>query len=845
MSPGGNGVALEGTSLSGDGRYLAFASTAPNLVPGDTNGALDVFVFDRSTCAVERVSVTSGAAQANGGSVFPSISRDGRFVAFLSSATNLGPTADTNGAPDVFVRDRMNGVTLLVSSALNGGWGNNSPSESGPLVISGNGQFVAFWSDASNLVAADTNGVTDLFVRDVAGGTTTRVSVATGGVQATGPELVGQVLMNPALSDDGRYVAFSSSKADLVPGDSNGLSDVFRYDRQTGVTVRVSVSSNGSQLPAHSFRPAMSRDGNLVAFDTTAVAVAGDSNGSFDVFLRNVVSGTTSLVSLVSHGGITNGHSIMPTLSGDGRYVAFVGYGTNLVVGDNADFSDLYIYDRTTGITRRISASAGGIPGNGNSEAPHLSDDGVFMSFESAATNLGPADPNGFNRDAFVTRWRSVAAQPDVNLVRNGDFSSAFDRWIQFALPEPGDMVVSTTGGVLQYYRATGSAQAVVLQGTGGQLPAFAPLTASFQLANSSAGRKRISVLIHDGDFSDLSVCTFWLDPATPLRTYGMRTHTTQPWADATISLYAATDDGTPAYQVDNVSLSFTPAASNAGTDCTDPTAPASAGSPGPNLLVNGDFSAGMQGWIMFGQIVGQVSGGVFESYRPAGSPAGVVLQPSGQAMTNDTALTASFRLGNSSSIRRRVTVLLHDLDFSDLSACTFWLPPGMPLSSYTLRTFTTRPWTNATISFYGATVSTEPWVQLDDVELRRTPDAVTIGTACTEPDLSTFGGSGEAAQLTLQGGSGSAIQATTVATPTTSSQPTVSNPTIEDLVPAGQPRFPLQLWLAPHDEPLELQVSADGDTWVTVASFDPSEEWVFVELEGIGALQVRVRPKL
>jgi Tol biopolymer transport system component len=203
MSPGGNGVALEGTSLSGDGRYLAFASTAPNLVPGDTNGALDVFVFDRSTCAVERVSVTSGAAQANGGSVFPSISRDGRFVAFLSSATNLGPTADTNGAPDVFVRDRMNGVTLLVSSALNGGWGNNSPSESGPLVISGNGQFVAFWSDASNLVAADTNGVTDLFVRDVAGGTTTRVSVATGGVQATGPELVGQVLMNPALSDDG------------------------------------------------------------------------------------------------------------------------------------------------------------------------------------------------------------------------------------------------------------------------------------------------------------------------------------------------------------------------------------------------------------------------------------------------------------------------------------------------------------------------------------------------------------------------------------------------------------------------------------------------------------------
>jgi Tol biopolymer transport system component len=377
----------------GDGRYLAFASTAANLVAGDTNGVLDVFVFDRTTCAVERVSVSSAQAQGNFGSVFPAISRDGRFVAFLSSATNLGPTADTNGAPDVFVRDRLNGVTQLVSSALNGGWGNNSANESGPLAISGNGQFVAFWSDASNLVSGDTNGVTDLFVRDLNGGTTTRVSVATGGVQATGTELIGQVLMIPAISDDGRYVAFSSTKADLVPGDSNGVSDVFRYDRQTSVTVRVSVSSSGSELAAHSFRPAMSRDGNLVVFDTAGVAVPGDSNASFDVYLRNVVAGTTTLVSPVSHGGISNGHSILPTISGDGRYVAFMGFGTNVVVGDTADFSDLYIYDRNTGITRRISSSAGGVPGNGNSEAPHLSDDGAFVSFESARHQSRPRRP--------------------------------------------------------------------------------------------------------------------------------------------------------------------------------------------------------------------------------------------------------------------------------------------------------------------------------------------------------------------------------------------------------------------------------------------------------------------
>jgi Tol biopolymer transport system component len=845
MSPGGTGVVLETTAVSGDGRYLAFSSSASDLVPGDGNATLDVFVFDRSTCTTENVSVTSAEGLANGASVFPAISRDGRFVAFLSAATNLGPTADTNNAPDVFVRDRLNGITLLVSAAFDGGWANTTASESGPLTISGNGQFVAFWSNASNLVSGDTNGNTDLFVRDVAGGVTTRVSVATGGVQGNGVELIGQVSMLPALSDDGRYVGFSSSKTDLVPGDSNGTSDVFRHDRQTGVTVRVSVSTGGGQLAAHSFRPAMPRDGSEVAFDTTAPAVPGDANGTTDVFLHNVLSGTTTRVSLVSHGGEVNGESFWPSLSGDGRYVSFMSFGSNLVVGDTAEFSDIYVYDRTTNITRRISASAGGIPSNGISEAPRLSDDGAFVSFESGATNLGPADPDGPFRDAFVTRWRSVAAQPDINLLRNGDFAAGFNRWIGFALPEADDLIQDTTGGVLKFYRATGSTQAVVLQGTGGQLPAFAPITASFRLANSSAGRKRISVLIHDGDFSDLSVCTFFLDGFAPMQTYGLRTHTTQPWFDATISVYAATDDGTPSYQVDDVSLSFTPAASDTGTDCTDPTTPVSGGSPGPNLLVNGDFSNGMQGWTTFGQIVGQVAAGVFEFYRPAGNPAGVVLQPSGQAMTNDTTLTASFKLGNSSSVRRRVTVLLHDLDFSDLNACTFWLPPGLPLSSYTVRTFTTEAWTNATVSFYGATVSTEPWVQLDDVELRRTPGAGPIGTACGEPDLSLA----QAAAMTVQGAAvqgfnAAAVQAPTGANPTAGGQPAVSPATIGDLVPAGQPRFPLQLWLAPHDETLDIQVSADGDTWVTVASFDPSEEWVFVELEAIGGLQVRLRPR-
>ena len=417
MSPGGSGVALEETSLSGDGRYLAFSSSAPDLVPGDTNGALDVFVFDRATCATERISVTSDEAQANAGSIFPSISRDGRFVAFLSAATNLGPSPDPNGAPDVFVRDRLNGTTQLVSAALAGGWGNNTSSESGPVAISGNGQFVAFWSNASDLVNPDTNGQTDLFVRDLAGGSTTRVSVATGGVQATGSELVNQVTMTPAFSDDGRYVGFSSTKADLVSGDSNGLSDVFRHDRQTGVTVRLSVASDGNWRLPLSARDVAGRQSGRIQHSLADRPFPTTPMGSLTPTCAMSCPARRRAYPSSAMGEKATGNRSCRRLSGDGRYVAFISSGTNLVVGDNADFFDVYVHDRTTGITPGSSASAGGVPANGDSFAPRLSDDGAFVSFPSIANNLGALNAQAGTRNDFVTRWRSVAAQPDINLL--------------------------------------------------------------------------------------------------------------------------------------------------------------------------------------------------------------------------------------------------------------------------------------------------------------------------------------------------------------------------------------------------------------------------------------------
>ena len=250
-----------------------------------------------------------------------------------------------------------------------------------------------------------------------------------------------------------------------------------------------------------------------------------------------------------------------------------------------------------------------------------------------------------------------------------------------------------------------------------------------------------VSLLLHDSNFSDLAVCTFWLPAGASLATYTIGTHTTQPWTNATVSIYAASanpaGNTTGYYLVDDVSLSFVPANPFDRTVCGDPTAPTPpGGSDGPELLQNGDFGTGAlaPGWTTFGQITQNVTGGVFQFYRPSGTPAGVLLQPTSQPATPGEILTASFQLGNSSFVRVRVTVILHDSDFSDLAACTFWLPAGQALSSYTMRTFTTKPWTNATLSVYPSTVGNVFWTQLDNVSFRRTPGATGGTVACGEP---------------------------------------------------------------------------------------------------------------
>jgi len=341
-----------------------------------------------------RVSVNSNGDQANGICLDPSVSADGRYVAFWSYASFL-VAGDTNNQPDVFVRDRQTGVTerMSVSSAGAQGDGNCQFSS-----ISADGRYVAFASFASNLVPGDTNEIQDIFVRDRQTGTTERVSVDSAGTQGS------MDAHEPSLSADGRYVTFWSEASDYVSNDTNAAGDVFVRDRQTGTTDRVSVDSAGTQGNDWSWFQWISADGRYVAFQSVATnLVPGDTNGFRDVFVRDRLNHTTELVSVGSTGTQGNGDSGYDgcAISGDGRYVAFGSGASNLVVGDTNDVGDVFVCDRQTGTIERVSVDSAGTQGNDTSGVPSLSADGRCVAFGSAASNLVPWDTNGFT-DIFL-----------------------------------------------------------------------------------------------------------------------------------------------------------------------------------------------------------------------------------------------------------------------------------------------------------------------------------------------------------------------------------------------------------------------------------------------------------
>jgi Tol biopolymer transport system component len=394
-STGGQGNGPSGDpAISADGRYVAFLSDASNLVPGDTNDFADVFVRDLRTARVTRVSRSSSGAQGNGPASFPAISGNGRYVAYTSTASNLVPH-DTNDSGDVFVHDRRTATVMRISLSSSGVQGN---SWSSSPEISANGRYITFQSGASNLVPADTNDGWDQFVRDLRAGTTTRVTVSDTGRQIPGGS------SGAAISGNGRFVAWWSDAPNVVRGDTDPMSDVFVRDWWAGTTQRISRTYTGAPPTSHSYMAAVSHNGRYVAFSSGASnLVPGDTNAAGDVFVRDRWTGTTRLISLTSAGAQANGTSGELAISADGRYVGFESAASNLVPADTNEEGDLFLRDRRTGTTERISVSTAGAQGNLSSTGVTISADGRRLAFASNASTLVRRDTNGHS-DVFLRR---------------------------------------------------------------------------------------------------------------------------------------------------------------------------------------------------------------------------------------------------------------------------------------------------------------------------------------------------------------------------------------------------------------------------------------------------------
>jgi MYXO-CTERM domain-containing protein len=398
-------------AISADGRSVSFTSWASNLA-GGLAGHPDVFVRDRQSGTTELMSDASGTTCVFG-AIESALSGDGRSVAFVCNYVNSGGT----GAYKVMLRDRTTGTLEQVDVKPNGDPATCPDTACGSRypVVSADGRFVAFQSSVSELVADDTNGVVDVFVRDRVAGTTTRVNVTSAGAQSAWEAV------DVGMSGDGRWVVFTSYAQDLVPGATLDVYRVYLKDLQTGALEVASVSLTGINGYATARSGAVSGDGRFVAFAGGPNFVAGDTNNAFDIFVRDRQLGTTERASVSSTGeqGVSPGFPISgdardPAISADGSTVVFRGEANNLVPFDS-QYTDVFARDRVHGTTELVSATPTGTNGNDSSGEGHfindptriaVSADGRFVAFSSRATDLVTGDTNGvldcLVRDRFV-----------------------------------------------------------------------------------------------------------------------------------------------------------------------------------------------------------------------------------------------------------------------------------------------------------------------------------------------------------------------------------------------------------------------------------------------------------
>jgi NHL repeat len=650
---------------------------------------------------------------------------------FINSTDGMGTTARFMGptgvavdqAGTVYVADAQTIRKITPAGAVTTFAGNAG--ETGSTDATGTS---ARFSSATN-VAVDSAGM--IYVADKFNHTIRKITPA--GVVTTLAGLAGASGSTDATGSAARF-----NQPEGVAVDAAGT--VYVADRENHTIRKVtpagvvttlaglaasSGSANGTGSAARFFWPT-----GVAVNSAGTIYVADSANNT----IRRITPAgeVTTLAGLAGATGFSDG------VGNSARFSLLTG-----VAVDSAGM--IFVADRNNNLIRHIT------PGGAVSTLA-----GQANVIASSADGFGPTarflSPRGVAVDSSGTVYvadtlnrtirRRGPAGLGPNLVANANFSAGAANWQLFATPDNTYLASAVANGVFEFTRVPPppgtSNAATVFQNTGQALPAGTFLIAQFALGNSSAVRKRISVLVLDHDFSDLSVCTFWLPANLPLSAYAMMTSTTRAWTNASIYFYAASEGANGgAYRLDDVTLQVQAGGPPTTTICADPVAPISTNSfSSTTLLTNGDFSTGaLSPWGVFGTITQQIVSGVFEFIRPTNDPpAGVVFQTTGQPMTANQILTATFQLGNSSAVRKRVTVILHDSDFSDLSACTFWLPPGQALSGYTYRTYTTKAWANAMISVYAATTDSLQWIRLDNVTLQRTPHAAAGGAQCVGP---------------------------------------------------------------------------------------------------------------
>jgi Tol biopolymer transport system component len=442
-------------TVSPDGRYVAFRSLASNLVAADTNGQQDVFIHDRHTGSTERVSVGPGNVQSNGTlTETPAMSADGRFVAFATNASNFD-AGDTNDSIDVYVRDRQTSTTVRASITIDGQ--PNTSSTSG-VAMTADGRYVLFSSGAPNLVADDTNNTRDIFLRDLQTGTTTRVNVGTAGAPAQGgPSSLG------TISADGRVVAFHSFATNLVPDDLNGADDVFVRDLEGATTTR--VSSGSWQVPTSG--PSLSSDGRFVTF----FSQPAQPGGGMSLYVRDRLSGTVSLLTQVGVGG---------QISGNGRYVCFE--SRYLFTVPFVFFVHLELYDRQTRLMRVVSTASNDFDASNsrlNNECS-IDADGSTVVFASGGSNLVADDTNG-DTDVFA-RSMLGNTQPALTLDRTALTFGAVVNGGAF-VTHTGDQTVRLTQTTIEKAAWTATSNQPWLQVTPASGPGSAALSIGVQPA--------------------------------------------------------------------------------------------------------------------------------------------------------------------------------------------------------------------------------------------------------------------------------------------------------------------------------------------------------------------------